>query len=566
MRVLFLMGILITSTGYLAGQVLPPDECHSPALTGPQRRVAQELFQHYRQSTPANARPHATRVAIKIHNVLTADGQGSAATYLPEVLRVLNEKFAATGLSFFQLGDVNYIRSDRYFNLRMSDDAALTAAHNVHHALNLYLVGNADNANGYAYPPSLDSTQSTRHWNSVFVAVARGNPVAQIIQEVIPHELGHYFGLLHTHEHGLPGNLDPQTREYVTRGPTANCTYAGDQLCDTPADPHSLLFPSDLLLARELCSSAFFSVLDPLRELYRPDVTNLMSYYQGCRTGFTPQQAERMQWGYSLRLRSHPDPAERYFLDGQSRLLAQPTQSTLCAGETTTLALWTYGDFTPASTYEVLLSPAAGGAAHRLAGTWQEGHQLRFQVPADLVGGTYTLTVSAASPAASSNALAVAVAGRPTIALVPEGTTGYVLESSTATNNQWYLDGQVLPGETGPRLRPAGAGTYTVATTQGTCGARASEPFVITATDLLPEEVLLLLYPNPNAGTFWLKYPFESLDATITITDLRGQTIYQSQPPGGTSGYLVQLPRAPGTYLLLLRAGGTHRTVRFVIQ
>ena len=45
-----------------------------------------------------------------------------------------------------------------------------------------------------------------------------------------PHEMGHFFGLLHTH--GYSNTV--KTDEFVDG---SNCNEAGDYFCDTPADP-----------------------------------------------------------------------------------------------------------------------------------------------------------------------------------------------------------------------------------------------------------------------------------------------------------------------------------------
>jgi PKD-like domain/GEVED domain/Pregnancy-associated plasma protein-A len=104
----------------------------------------------------------------------------------------------------------------------------------------------------------------------------------------MPHEMGHFWNLYHTHETFF-GN------ELVTRGTGANCTSAGDLLCDTPADISSSPYNA--------CSCTYTGTsIDANGSAYLPNVNNLMSYYQACRNQFTTGQFDRMSTGYATRL------------------------------------------------------------------------------------------------------------------------------------------------------------------------------------------------------------------------------------------------------------------------
>lgn len=102
--------------------------------------------------------------------------------------------------------------------------------------------------------------------------------------KTIPHEMGHYFGLVHT----FVGNGDE-----LVNG--ANCDTAGDNICDTPADP--FVEGDDVALYVDVGEGCRFisPKLDANGEYYRPDVGNIMSYYPNtCRCGFTHQQYLKM--------------------------------------------------------------------------------------------------------------------------------------------------------------------------------------------------------------------------------------------------------------------------------
>jgi hypothetical protein len=93
----------------------------------------------------------------------------------------------------------------------------------------------------------------------------------------LAHEMGHFWGLPHTFEN--PG-------QELANG--SNCTTAGDQLCDTPADPYSgpgITYVTDCVFT--------WMGLDPNGEFYDPDIGNIMSYYD-CTCHFSYQQYQKM--------------------------------------------------------------------------------------------------------------------------------------------------------------------------------------------------------------------------------------------------------------------------------
>jgi hypothetical protein len=79
------------------------------------------------------------------------------------------------------------------------------------------------------------------------------------------HEIGHFFGLQHTHAEAGEG------KELVDG---SNCSVAGDLICDTPATPNTWATAYD-------CNYTG-TERDPNGQLYRPDVSNVMAYSNGC--------------------------------------------------------------------------------------------------------------------------------------------------------------------------------------------------------------------------------------------------------------------------------------------
>jgi hypothetical protein len=93
----------------------------------------------------------------------------------------------------------------------------------------------------------------------------------------LAHEMGHFWGLEHTFENA---------GQELANG--SNCATAGDQICDTPADPYSspdIVYVTDCIFT--------WMGLDPNGDYYDPDVGNIMSYYD-CTCHFSYQQYQKM--------------------------------------------------------------------------------------------------------------------------------------------------------------------------------------------------------------------------------------------------------------------------------
>jgi len=106
----------------------------------------------------------------------------------------------------------------------------------------------------------------------------------------LTHEIGHFFGLLHTHENSGKGKCkqEPVSRNRKFEGCLNNGIMSestGDNLRDTPADPGLKAYTTEecnLLIAQ----------YDEWGDRYTPLADNLMSYTRNldCRTSFTRMQ------------------------------------------------------------------------------------------------------------------------------------------------------------------------------------------------------------------------------------------------------------------------------------
>lgn len=179
----------------------------------------------------------------------------------------VNAFYANANMFFYECGPPEMIVDDSLYDFQSAtEENIILSLHYTPDVLNLYfpntvMVG-ATPACGYSrFPPSVDL--------AVIAAGCATNG------STLPHEIGHYFGLMHTHETFYGAELVDGS----------NCTFAGDMICDTPADPtlgNTNVSPTCVYTG---------TVVDGNMMPYMPDVTNIMSYARKeCRFYFSPMQ------------------------------------------------------------------------------------------------------------------------------------------------------------------------------------------------------------------------------------------------------------------------------------
>ncbi|MEZ6021020.1 MAG: M43 family zinc metalloprotease [Planctomycetota bacterium] len=218
-------------------------------------------------------------VPLTMHVVRTSAGTGGLPVdRLLDSIDDANVAFAAANIEFCMAGPVDYIDSDAfYFNINTTSEInALRTTNTVPGTINLYFTQNLANSSGGLCGISAFTTSSVQA-----IAFANNCVATSTNHSTFPHELGHYFDLFHTHETAFG--------EECVNG--SNCAFAGDLVCDTPADPRlsSATVNSNCAYVggeTDSCTGA----------VYQPDATNLMSYStKPCRTNFTPQQIARAE-------------------------------------------------------------------------------------------------------------------------------------------------------------------------------------------------------------------------------------------------------------------------------
>lgn len=101
------------------------------------------------------------------------------------------------------------------------------------------------------------------------------------------------------------------------------------------------------------------------------------------------------------------------------------------------------------------------------------------------------------------------------------------LYSSSVIGNQWYLNGNLLSGETGSSIVPAQNGSYTVAVTAGSGCSVTSAPFVLTSVGIEKiSAVGFRIDQNPSFGFLRIEMDNNLKSVTeLKIIDVNGRSV-----------------------------------------
>jgi hypothetical protein len=216
-------------------------------------------------------------IPISLHIVRKDDGTGGISlNQFYKGLQDANAKYVGTGLTF-HIHDISYLDdSDYYFNINTKAEIdAMLGESPVANTVNVYCTPNLSDEKGGLCGRGSFTTSTPQ-------GIALNNDCVGVTDNdsSFPHELGHYFDLLHTHETANGAELVDGS----------NCTTAGDGLCDTPADP-GLDEPTNIN------SSCVYSGTekDANGDSYSPDTHALMSYAPKlCRDTFSAQSQAKI--------------------------------------------------------------------------------------------------------------------------------------------------------------------------------------------------------------------------------------------------------------------------------
>ncbi|MES2763112.1 MAG: zinc-dependent metalloprotease [Bacteroidota bacterium] len=257
----FIFGILFLP---LTAQVVPA-ECGTIAKSSWANTLQQKVRN---QNIQIHKTTQLTQIPYQIHLIVKANGTSALTIQqIRNEMDSVNAFYANANMFFFECSAPEIIYDDSLYNYEYITEELIVLTQNyTPDVINLYFA-NTVSINGTAvcgysqFPPSVDYAVMA------FACATNGSTLA--------HEIGHYFGLFHTHGDISQGELVDGS----------NCMVDGDLICDTPADP--------ILSSSNVNSSCVYTgtTLDGNFTPYVPDVSNIMSYSRKyCRNKFSPDQ------------------------------------------------------------------------------------------------------------------------------------------------------------------------------------------------------------------------------------------------------------------------------------
>jgi hypothetical protein len=197
----------------------------------------------------------------------TAGTSNITLTEIYSEIDSVNSFYANAGLMFVECLAPQIINDDYYYEFEYDlHDADVLSQFYTQNVVNMYFANSVTGSEGSSlcgysrFPPSEDYVVMAAN------CATNGSTLA--------HELGHLFGLPHTHG----GSTD----ELVDG---SNCATEGDYICDTPADPtlsNSVVNINCIYTGTATDANGMY---------YAPDPNNIMSYSRkNCRNYFTPMQ------------------------------------------------------------------------------------------------------------------------------------------------------------------------------------------------------------------------------------------------------------------------------------
>lgn len=234
-------------------------------------------FREFQRKRATKRNNKKVSIGITIHIVETVVGAANIEIQkLYDELDAVNNFFASAGISFFYCGAPRFIQGRGIYTYNQAA-SELNSRSAVDNTINIYYMDEIGDNQLSQFACGISQFPWRGKLRDRFIIMQKS---CSTNGAVLAHELGHYFGLFHTHE-------TFRGREFVNG---SNCDSAGDLLCDTPADPN--------LGATGLNGCTYeANFVDANGDRYRPDPSNIMSYSPSrCQSNFSEDQNDLMNF------------------------------------------------------------------------------------------------------------------------------------------------------------------------------------------------------------------------------------------------------------------------------
>lgn len=214
----------------------------------------------------------AATITVDVYFHVVAKSTSLSGGYIPQSqldaqFKVMNDEYAPSGIQFVLKGTDYTVNSGWASD---GNELAMKKAlrKGTYKSLNLYFqFALTDDAFGYCYFPTTVTTGSNNFYydgcSILYSTVPGGSETNFNLGKTVTHEVGHWFGLLHTFQ-------------------GQSCSGSGDSIADTPQQASAT---SGCPIGRDSCPNV--AGLDPIH--------NYMDYsYDSCYEEFTPNQMTRM--------------------------------------------------------------------------------------------------------------------------------------------------------------------------------------------------------------------------------------------------------------------------------
>lgn len=154
----------------------------------------------------------------------------------------------------------------------------------------------------------------------------------------------------------------------------------------------------------------------------------------------------------------------------------------------------------------------------------------------------------------------------------PEVTSdGYTLSSSVPDGNQWFLNGNAIPGATAQTYVATQSGWYWDVVTMNACSSDTSNNIYLVMTGIgIPQKPDVKLFPVPNDGRFSVSIaPVENSPVTLSAYTILGVKIFSETitPTNMVVDLPVDLGNSPdGVYLLEILHGPVRIIQKVVVR